>query len=397
MLRFRVLSKIVKTYLLLLVVAHVNGQDVLNTADSVLNELKVDSLENSAVPSKTQLTPDTQIADQLKTVVKIQRDKSIVGACVKDIDNDKKNETIILTRQSVEIARFANKTLQTICEFKAPSGVSFISIDVADINGNGAYEIFISAVNNTYEIYQSMVLEFNSGKFTIIKKRCGYQFRVVNEIDGRSTLLGQKYSSDGVQKGELFVMGLEGGQLVEKNKVGISDKAVHSFACFSDHSDSTSFYAVYGHDGFIEILDKQSGKQIAVSASKFGGSPFAIKLPSNSLSNPALSTFQLRNVSFDFNHDGVDELVCINNHAVFPKIFAATKIFKQTHFEVLSFNKNEGIIESIWKSGVYSGFISDIAVGDIDNDGNSNVIVIKLDRAESNVFKKSGTEIIVLD
>jgi hypothetical protein len=242
-----------------------------------------------------------------------------------------------------------------------------------------------------------MVLEFSNGKFTILKKRCGYQFRVVNEIDGRSTLLGQKYSSDGVQKGDLFLMGLEGGQLVEKNKVGISDKAVHSFACFSDHSDSTSLYAVCSYNGFIEMLDRQSGNQVAVSASKYGGSPFAIKLPSNSLSHPALSTFPIRNVSFDSNHDGVDELVCVKNHDTFNNIFAGTKIFKQTHFEVLSFNKNEGIIESTWKSGVYNGFISDIAVGDIDNDGKSNVIVIKLDRAGNDMFKKAVTEIIVFN
>jgi len=387
----------IQLYLFLFIVVSVNGQDIVSTADTVSNEPKVDSIENKAALSKTQPVIDTQPAQLLKTVVKIQRNKSIVGAYVKDIDNDNKNETIILTRQSVEVARLVNKSLQTVCEFKAPSGVSFVSIDVADINGNGAYEFFISAVNSTFEIYQSMVLEFSNSKFTILKKRCGYQFRVINEIDGKCTLLGQKFSSGGVQKGELFIMGLEGDNLIEKNRIGISDKAVHSFTCIRNHLDSASQYAVSGHNGYIEILDRQSGEQIAESADKFGGSPIAIKLPSHTLSNPAMSTLPIRNVSFDYNNDGVDELVCVKNNDTFFNILASTRMYRKTQFEVLSYNWDEGLIESIWKSGIYSGFIIDIAVGDIDNNGKSNVIVIKLDNAENSMFKKARTEIIVLE
>ncbi|HMA64078.1 MAG TPA: VCBS repeat-containing protein, partial [Chitinispirillaceae bacterium] len=206
-----------------------------------------------------------------------------------------------------------------------------------------------------------------------------------------------KYSSSGVQKGDLFLMGLDGSELVEKSRIGISDKAVHSFACLGDLSDSSSVYAVSATNGLIEIIDRQSGSKIAESADKFGGSPFAIKLPSHTLSNPAMSTLPIRNVSFDLNNDGVDELVCVNNHNSFYNILASTKLYKQTHVEILSFDKNEGLVESIWKSGVYSGFISDIATGDIDNNGKSNVIVIKLDKADINMFKKAMTEIIVFE
>jgi hypothetical protein len=386
MLCFKGLSRKITLYLFILVVISVNGQDVVNTVDSVSNMVdtvnsvsnspEADSSKISAMPANTKLATETQTAQLLKTVVKIQKNKNIVGAYVKDIDNDTKNEMIILYRQSVEVARLVNKTLQTIAEFKAPTGVAFISIDVADINGNGANEFYISAVNATFEIYQSMVLEFSSGKFAILKKRCGYQFRVVNEVDGRSTLLGQKYSSGGVQKGDLFVMGLDGGELVEKNRIGISDRAVHSVTCLCDRSDSTSVYAVTAHDGFIEILDRQSGSKIAESSDKFGGSPIAIKLPSHSLSNPAMSAFPIRNVSFDYNNDGVDELVCVKNKDTFSNLLASTRMYKKTHFEILSFNKNEGLI---------------------DNNGKDNIIVIKLDNAENKMFKKARTEIIVLE
>jgi hypothetical protein len=273
--------------------------------------------------------------------------------------------------------------------------MAFVSIDVADINGNGANELYISAVNTTFEIYQSMVLEYSNGQFNILKKRCGYQFRVVNETNGSKILLGQKYSVNGVQKGDIFVLGLEGSELVEKNKVEISDRAVQTITSLKNVTDSSSIYAVSAPDGLIEMIDKQSGNVVAESAGKFGGSPFAIKLPSHTLSNPAMSTLPIRNVSFDLNNDGVDELVCVKNHDSFFNLMASTKLYKQTNFEVLSFDKNEGLLESIWKSGVYSGFIIDIAVGDVDNDGKSNVVVIKLDNPGNNMFKKARTEIIV--
>jgi hypothetical protein len=397
MFHIKELTRKIQVYLFLIVIVSVNGQNVLNTADSVSNAIKVDSLENTVVSQKTPMTIDTQTTDQLKTVAKIQLNKTIVGASVRDIDNDKKNEGILLSRHSVEITRFTNKTLQTISEFKAPSGVAFVSIDVADINGNGAYELYISAVNATFEIYQSMVLEYSNGKFTILKKRCGYQFRIVNETDGRSTLLGQKFSSSGVQKGDLFVLGLEGRELVEKSRVGISDKAVHTFTILGDKSDSSSVYAVSATDGQIEIIDRQSGDKIAESEDKFGGSPFAIQLPSHTLTNPAMSTLPIRNCSFDINNNGVDELVCVKNHDSFHSFLASANLYKKTHFEVLSFDKNEGIIKSIWKSGVYGGFIIDIAVGDIDNNGKSNIVVVKLDNAGNKMFKKAKTEIVVFE
>jgi hypothetical protein len=396
MLRVKLLLKKTALYLVLLAFVSVNGQDVLNTTDSVPNIKKADSLESSVVPQKSPLTTDTQATNQLKTVVKIQRKNLIAGASVMDIDNDKKNEVILLSRHSVEIARLTNKTLQTFAEFKAPSGVAFINIDVADMNGNGAYELYISAVNATFELYQSMVLEYSNGQFTKLEKRCGYQFRVVNEPNGSRTLLGQKFSDGGVEKGDLFVMGLESNKLVEKKKVPIYDKAVHTFTSLCDNTDSSSVYAVTASDGLIEIIDKQSGSKVAESAGKFGGSPFAIKLPSHTLSNPAMSTLPIRNTSFDLNNDGVDELVCAKNHDTFLNLMASTRMYKQTHFEVLSFNKNEGTMESIWKSGVYGGLIIDFAVGDIDNDGKCNLVVIKLDNAGNTMFKKATTVIIVL-
>jgi len=395
MLRVKQVSKKIALCLVLLAFASVNGQDAVRTADSVSDAATADSLDTSTVSQKTDLPTETQPIHQLKTIAKIQRKKTIVGASVGDLDNDNKNEIMLLTRQSVEVARFENKTLKTITEFKAPSGVAFVSIDVADINGNGAYELFISAVNATFEIYQSMVLEYNNGKFTVLKKRCGYQFRVVNEVDGSRTLLGQKYSSSGVQKGDIFVMGLDGNELVEKSKIEIDDKAVHTFTNLINRSDSSSVYAVSANDGLVEIIDKQSGSKVAESAEKFGGSPFAIKLPSHSLSNPAMSPLPIRNVSCDLNNDGVDELVCAKNHDSFFNIMASTKLYKQTHFEVLSFDKNEGLVGSVWKSGVYGGFIIDIAAGDIDNDGKNNVVLIKPEHVGSNMFKKAKTEIVV--
>ncbi len=433
MFRFKGLSMKFKAWFLFLVVVSVNGQDVVDTTGSVLNAQNVDSLESTSImpnipiapkipiapdnlqavetqavetqaqPAETQTietqtrTAEAQAVFQLKTIAKIQRKNTIVGATVKDIDNDKKNEIILITRRSVEVARFVNKTLQTVSEFKTPSGVSLVSIDVADINENGAYEFYISAVNATFEIYQSMVLEYNKGQFSVVKKRCGYQFRVINETDGRSTLLGQKYSSNGVQKGDIFVLGLNGGELVEKNKVEVSDRAVHTFASSGDHSDSSSVYVMSAPDGLIELIDKQNGSKIAESAEKFGGSPFAIKLPAHTLSNPAMSTLPIRNVSSDVNNDGVDELVCVKNHDSFRSIMASTSLYKQAHFEVLSFDRNEGFVESIWKSGVYSGFIIDIAAGDINGNGKKNVIVIKLDNVGNNMFKKAKTEIIVFE
>ncbi|MGE5670517.1 MAG: hypothetical protein ACM31E_03675, partial [Fibrobacterota bacterium] len=80
MLQFNALSRKIKIVLFFMGVTSVSGQDSLNKADSVSNIIMVDSSENSAVSEKIPLPTETQPVHQLKTLAKIQRKNTIVGA-----------------------------------------------------------------------------------------------------------------------------------------------------------------------------------------------------------------------------------------------------------------------------------------------------------------------------
>ncbi len=116
----------------------------------------------------------------------------ITGLALGDIDGDGKIETVIITDHSVEAYRFDNKRFLKIKTIAERSHDYLIGVDVADINGNGYPEIFVTALNPQREFVRSFVLEFDGKTFIEIVKKSNWYFRTVEMPERGKILLGQK-------------------------------------------------------------------------------------------------------------------------------------------------------------------------------------------------------------
>lgn len=352
--------------------------------------------QTPAPPINPSITSDENTPLDFKEIYKQTFSLTIKGVSIYDIDNDGYNETILLTDNKLYVYRYKNKAFPKLYEFKAPAGVSFVSIDIADMDNDSSPEFYLSATNTGTDSYRSMIVAFTNNDFSILKKRVPYLLRITDLIDNKKILIGQKYSNAGTHKGELYHLELMNNTIHVKDKIRISDKSVHGFSVLKNKQDNTQVFVTLASSGHIELIDMAGNSVLTGSEGKYGGNPFTIRLPSADASSYPVSMLPVRTITADFNQDGIDEIVCIKNNEAFNNMLETTKIYTRGHFEVLGL-EGTSMVKQLWKSGSFSGFISDLAYNDFDNNGTPDLLLIKPVRPEKTLFKKAETEIIVLN
>lgn len=94
----------------------------------------------------------------------------IKGLSLGDVDGDSKTETVFISDRHIYVHRFENKRFIRIKEIAGKGSQRFIGVDVADINGNGRAEIFVTSLKGAGQRLDSFVLEWNGDDFRRINK-----------------------------------------------------------------------------------------------------------------------------------------------------------------------------------------------------------------------------------
>ena len=129
-------------------------------------------------------------------------------------------------------------------------------LDVADINGNGRAEIFISSRSENYYPH-SYVLEWDGGAFQNVYDAPNWYFRVGwNPQNKKRTLYGQKGSARSVIAGPVYTLAWINGAYEPQDKILLPDGAsVFGFA----HGDLTG-------DGIADTMAFIKGDQLQLSS-----------------------------------------------------------------------------------------------------------------------------------
>lgn len=115
---------------------------------------------------------------------------ALVDLAFGDLDGDGDLETVIISRQGIHIYRFKDEKFNLLTEIKGQRNDNYISVDVADINGTGRPQIFVS--NFRLDGVRSLVLSWQGQGVKTIAQNVPYSWRV-HQLPGRGTvLLGQE-------------------------------------------------------------------------------------------------------------------------------------------------------------------------------------------------------------
>jgi len=161
----------------------ITGQ-ILNTetAASLLPEKedKAEKVKTDTKPGKTEdmkaSQDDTYITKEPWTSKILN--VGIIGMSLGDVDNDKKTELVILTPNKVQTFHYVDGKIVKAKDihktrFKFPVG-----IDVADINGNGFPEIFVTALDNYKSVVTSFILEYDGKSYQMIENNYNCYLRI---------------------------------------------------------------------------------------------------------------------------------------------------------------------------------------------------------------------------
>jgi len=295
------------------------------------------------------------------------------GLALGDVDGDGKIETVIITPKEVNLYRFENNRfshLQKIAENKQKNS---IGVDIADINGNGYPEIFVTSLNPLKTGIRSFVLEYNGQKYEKIIKSCPWYFRVV-ELPGQGRiLLGQKNSSANPFSGKIYKMLWENSEYVPGEVIKASRRSNLMGLTLADIMNSGENVVVaYNESDKIQIID-QTGNELWKGSDTFGGSTLYFAMPIDGPGDIENRKYlPMRILCRDVNSDGKPEVIAVNNHGTASRSLGQFRTFTKSHIESLAW---DGLgLTPFWKTRTISGHVRDFIIGDFNNDGADELV-----------------------
>lgn len=336
-----------------------------------------DSLWDDNKKTKEDYSPSG--LKKLGQIWKSRRFKTQINSiAIGDVDQDSQKEIAMIDNRDVIIYRYLDKRFVKIGEIKGDVHDKLISVDIADINGNGKDEIFVTSVNKNNRALRSFVLEWNNNRFERIVESAGWYFRVL-DIPGRGRILvGQKR---GINKN--FLAGIDelkwsAGEYVSAGTQNLPSKInIYSYNSGDVMNNGKAVTIAFSKSEYLRIIDKDGTKEWESAEPLSGGSVF---LEYESDSSGAVGEYKeqerqylpLRILIADLDKDGKNEVVVGKNIDSAGRLFSKFRLYKGGHIQCLAWD--EFGLSLKWKTREISGHISDYALGDIDNDGQDELI-----------------------
>ena len=200
----RLRQKVSADSILLTRVRTIKGKTVLGyrlvsaSAGTVLKEARVliPSLPTAApVYAEQEIQSDfrPEKAGSVRYVGKQDFDFELVDFAVGDLTGKGLKDYVIIDDHRVMVYRYQKGKFKKVGQVKLQEGVhKFLSVDVADINGNGRDEIFVT--DSLGDSLSSFVLEAVPGKrgLTPIWENVNRYFRVLRDFDNPPLLISQR-------------------------------------------------------------------------------------------------------------------------------------------------------------------------------------------------------------
>jgi TolB-like protein len=331
---------------------------------------------------------------------KSKKFKSVISAMdIGDVDNDGAIETILAVDNAILVYRVSNGRMQTVAELKDSRKGIYIGVDVADINGNGTPEIFVSSTSFQRDRFNSFVLEFNGNEFKPIVDHSPWLFRVARPGGEQPMLLAQRRRGQN-DEGDLFSspifkMFWKGSEYAPERPI-VKGRMANVLGTTFDNvmNDGKNRIIAYSPGDRLTIIENDA-ETAWKGSEKLGGNVANFFIPTlDSSVDTNIQYFPMRIRTADINKDGKIEVIVASNKD-FAGVIQKLRLYKKS--QLLSMSWNGLSLTPDWKTNEIDGRISDFAVGDFDNDGSDEIIAAIVLKEGTTVGMASQSTIIAYD
>ncbi len=325
------------------------------------------------------------------------------GLEIGDVDGDGKNEIVTIDSKTVRIYRKTGQNIRLLHSISGKTANTYLAVDVADLNGNGVKEIYITCL--TGRMLNSFVLEYKDKKFNRIATDMKVFFRVLEGGTG-TMLVGQTMGTDKPFSDAIHEYIWESGKLVESRKLKVPS-GTSVYGLMIDQLDKSGADTIILLDDFdhimtceetdlpLERLQKLFGRSVCQRTDEvYGGSSNFLDYPKPQFASPNIDTQPLyfintRILTYDINKDGKREVIVVKNISPTGRILGNVKVFTSSEIYNLEWD-GAGLVEN-WRTRKINGYVADYQIKDSDNDGEMEVVLALITGSQSRIVTYSLT------
>lgn len=277
------------------------------------------------------------------------------GMTAGDIDGDSLDEVLIATNTRLFIYQLRDLRIHHLETIPLPGGLNVHALNVADLDNNGLMEIYLSSTRDGEP--RSFVLEWSPATGVKWLDENVYWYLRPMNIPGEGMVLAGQQNGFGneIQPGVYRMLLEPGGKITKGERFSLPEKIKLFDFVFADLNG----------DKFPEIVTINDKEQLKVfnsafellytSPTGFGGRELSEGL-----------TVPIRLVVTDFDDDGNEDLLIVDNELYSPKMMSKTRLYKNGQVRGLLWD-NDGFIE-MWHTNLFPNSIVDFQLLSLTGD-----------------------------
>jgi TolB-like protein len=317
---------------------------------------------------------------------------AIKGVALGDVDGDGNTEVVFINDRRIYVYRFENKRFLKIKEMAGKRHQRFIGVDVADINGNGRAEIFVTSLKGTGQRLDSFVLEWDGDDFRWVGKDGSWYYRVINVPGRGDVLLGQKRKMDNLFVPGVYQLAWRNGEYGPEERLRLP-KGINIFGfALGDVMNKGQQMIVAFDEGDHILLFTPSGEEQWKSDEPYGGSMNYLEFDLQHGPGDTERIYLSQRIFIrDVDGDGKQDVIVASNQGSLGRLLASYRRFESG--QIVSLLWNGLSLGPNRQTPKISGHISDCAIGDFDHDGRDEVVVAQVGR-QGKLIKRARSSII---
>ena len=269
------------------------------------------------------------------------------GMTAGDIDGDSLDEVLVAINTKLYIYQLQDLKIKHLDTISLPGGLSVHALNVADIDNNGLMEIYISSTRKDEP--RSFILEWHPVKgVKWLAENVSWYVRPMDIPGEGQVLTGQQNGVGGQIQPGVYRLTLEpDGEITKGERFSLPDSIKLFDFVFADlNGDKFPETVIINKKEQVKVFNSAL-ELLYTSPTGFGGRELA----------PKGLTVPIRLVVTDFDDDGNQDILIVDNELYSPKIMSKTRLYRNGQVRGLVWDA-DGFIE-MWHTNLYPDSIID--------------------------------------